>query len=172
MSKTADICGVCLFVFFVFFGGGGGYRNLSLAGNIRRLIPVPFSYEIQLSNHLWFTVNQGIMTLLHKHAWINNYIPQSHLTWWLHHMETFSIILALCEGNPPVISGFPSQRPVTCFDVFFDLCLNKRLSKQSIHQWFETPSCSLWCHCNDFGFNQFLTVSIFFCSERIKFQQI
>ena len=34
------------------------------------------------------------------------------------------------------------------FDVFFLLCLNKRLSKQSRHQWFDTPSCSLWCHCN------------------------
>ena len=26
--------------------------------------------------------------------------------------------------------------------------LNKRLSKQSIRRWFETPSCSLWRHCN------------------------
>ena len=35
-------------------------------------------------------------------------------------------------GNPPVTGGFPSQRPVTrSFDVYFDLRLNKRLSKQS-----------------------------------------
>ena len=27
--------------------------------------------------------------------------------------------------------------------------LNKRLSKQSWGWWFETPSRSLWCHCND-----------------------
>ena len=26
--------------------------------------------------------------------------------------------------------------------------LNKRLSKQSRRRWFETPSCSLWRHCN------------------------
>ena len=32
--------------------------------------------------------------------------------------------------------------------MFFDLCLNKRLSKQSSGWWFEMPSCSLWCHCN------------------------
>ena len=31
---------------------------------------------------------------------------------------------------------------------FFDLCLNKRLSKQLRCQWFETPSCSLWRRCN------------------------
>ena len=30
----------------------------------------------------------------------------------------------------------------------FRLCLNKRLSKQSWRPWFETPSRSLWRHCN------------------------
>ena len=44
---------------------------------------------------------------------------------------------------------FPAQRPATrSFDVFFDMRLNKRLSKQSWGWWFETPSCSLWRHCN------------------------
>ena len=44
---------------------------------------------------------------------------------------------------------FPTQRPVTrSFDVFFDLGLNKRLSKQPWGWWFETPSWSLWRHCN------------------------
>ena len=39
-------------------------------------------------------------------------------------METFSALLALCAGNPPVTGEFPSQRPVTrSFDVFFDLRL-------------------------------------------------
>ena len=62
-------------------------------------------------------------------------------------METFSTSLALCAGNSPVTGEFPSQRPVTrSFDVFFDL--RKRLSKQSWGWWFETPSRSLWRHCN------------------------
>ena len=40
-------------------------------------------------------------------------------------------------------------QPVTRrFDVFFDVCLNKRLSKQSGRRWFETPSPSLWRHFN------------------------
>ena len=44
---------------------------------------------------------------------------------------------------------FPTQRPVTRgFDVFFDLRLNKRLSKQPWGWWFETPSWSLWRQCN------------------------
>ena len=39
--------------------------------------------------------------------------------------------------------------PVTrSFDVFFDLCPNRRLSKQSWGWWFETPSCPLWRHRN------------------------
>ena len=55
-------------------------------------------------------------------------------------METFSALLAICAGNSPVVPGeFTAQRPVTRgFDVFFDLRLNKRLSKQSWGWWFET----------------------------------
>ena len=41
-------------------------------------------------------------------------------------------LLAIWAGNSPVPGEFPAQRPVTrSFDVFFDLRLNKRLSKQS-----------------------------------------
>ena len=44
---------------------------------------------------------------------------------------------------------FPTQRSVTrSFDVFFDLRLNKRLSKQPWGWWYETPSWSLWRQCN------------------------
>ena len=32
---------------------------------------------------------------------------------------------------------------------FFNLCLNKRLSKQSWGWWFETLLCPLWRHCNE-----------------------
>ena len=43
-----------------------------------------------------------------------------------------STLLTLCVGNSPVTGDFPAQRPVTqSFDVSFDLCLNKPLSKQS-----------------------------------------
>ena len=39
-------------------------------------------------------------------------------------------------------------RTKTSFDVFFDLRLNKRLSKQSSGWWFETLSSPLWRHYN------------------------
>ena len=49
-------------------------------------------------------------------------------------METFSALLALCEGNSPVTGEFPSQRPVSrSFDIFFDL------PQQTAVQTIETP---------------------------------
>ena len=74
-----------------------------------------------------------------------------------HQMETFIALLALCVGNSLVTGEFPSQRPVKwSSDVFFDLHLNKRLSKQSIPWRFEMPSCSLWCHCNVLAYESHL----------------
>ena len=71
------------------------------------------------------------------------------MPWWRHQMETFFALLAICAGNSPASGEFPSQRPGTrSFDIFFDLQLNKRLSKQSWGWWFETPSCPLWRHGN------------------------
>ena len=70
-------------------------------------------------------------------------------SWWRHQMETFSALLAICAGISPVPGEFPPQRPVKrSFDVFFDLRLNKRLSKQSWGWWFETLSRPLWRQCN------------------------
>ena len=64
-------------------------------------------------------------------------------------METFSASLAICVGNSPATGEFPAQRPVSrSYDVFFDLRLNKRLSKHSWCWWFETSSRPLWRQCN------------------------
>ena len=66
-------------------------------------------------------------------------------------MEAFSALRAICVGNPPVTGEFTAQRPVTqSFNVFFDLGMNKRLSKQSWGWWFETLSRPLWRHGNVF----------------------
>ena len=60
-------------------------------------------------------------------------------------------VTAPSGGSPPVTGGFPSRGPVTrIFNVFFDLRLNKQLSKQWRRRLFETPSRSSWCHCNAF----------------------
>ena len=102
----------------------------------------------ELNFSIYYTV--GSVVLQCCAAWILRYI-KTHLSmtihsWWRHQMETFSALLAICAGNSPVTGEFPAQRPVTwSFDVFFDLRLNQRLSKQSWGWWFETPSCR---HCN------------------------
>ena len=72
-------------------------------------------------------------------------VVRVRMSWWRHQMETLSALLALCEGNSPVPGEFPSQRPAT---QSFDLSLNKRFSKPSRRRWFDTPSRSLWRHCN------------------------
>ena len=60
-----------------------------------------------------------------------------------------SALLALCAGNSTVTGEFPAHRPVTrSFDVFYDLRLNQWLSIQSWCWLFETPSCTLWRHCD------------------------
>ena len=72
-----------------------------------------------------------------------------YIAWWRHQMETFSALLAIFAGYSPVPGEFPAQRPVTrSFGVFFDLRLNKRLSKQSWGWWFDTLSRSLRRHRN------------------------
>ena len=89
------------------------------------------------------------------------------LAWWRHRMETFSALLTLCAGNSPVTGEFPSQRPGTrSFDAFFDLRLNKWLSKQSRHRWIETPLSSSWCHCYDISCHRALP---FVSSNLLKF---
>ena len=60
----------------------------------------------------------------------------------------FRVTGPLC-GDLTGPGEFPAQRPVTrSFDVFFDLRLNKRMSKQSWGWWFETLPWSLWRQCN------------------------
>ena len=79
---------------------------------------------------------------------LNSAIPQGVIT--SSYGNIFNDIAPLCEGNPTVTSGFPSQRPVTwSFDVLFYLRLTKRRSKQSRRRRFETSSRSLWPHCHE-----------------------
>ena len=98
-------------------------------------------------------------------AWMSNYIPHKPWVWLL----IQQCIMTSSNGNIFRVTGhlcgeftgprwIPAQRPVTrSFDVFFDLRLNKRLSKQSRGWWFEKPSRSLWRQRN--GKNGCLGVS-------------
>ena len=75
--------------------------------------------------------------MLQRRCWLRRWLHSYfrvylYYTWWRHQMETFPALLAIGAGNSPVLGEFPAQRPVTrSFYVFFDLRLNKRLSKRS-----------------------------------------
>ena len=70
------------------------------------------------------------------------------ITWWRHQVETFSALLDICAGNSPASGEFPAQRPVTrSFDVFFDLCLNKRLRKQLARASPSSTETGQWVCC-------------------------
>ena len=100
------------------------------------------------ASHLWWSIQHSFEN--QSNYWdLWNIICNGISPCWCHQMETFSALLAICAGNSPVPGEFPAQRPVTrSLDVFFDLRLNQRLSKQSWGWWFETLSCSSWRHCN------------------------
>ena len=71
--------------------------------------------------------------------------------WWRHRMKTFPRYWHFVRGILQSPVNFSSQRPVTRrFNVFFDVHLNKRLSKQPRYLWFGMPLRSLWRHCNGF----------------------
>ena len=122
---------------------------------------------VSKSGPMW-TIRTVIPTWLYNQIsdWIHNTADRIERTSWqgkLHPGNNHSIkhddvikwnnfprVLVLWVGDSPVTGEFPAQRPVTqSFDVFFDLHLNKRLSKQTKRRWFETQSCPLWRHCNE-----------------------
>ena len=100
---------------------------------------------ICISSHALAYISQDLLGVRCKHAMTNLSMMTSS------NGNIFRVTGHLCGE---FTGEFPAQRPVTRgFDVFFDLCPNKRLSKQWWGWWFETPSWSLWCHRNGLAHN-------------------
>ena len=55
--------------------------------------------------------------------------------WWHYDIEMLSILPALCEGNPLVIGGFPSQRTTDVELGCFLCCFSKLLNKHASCWW-------------------------------------
>ena len=92
-------------------------------------------YCCALLFHSYIMIDDGLMWFIHL------YFLHDDIMKWKH----FPLYWPFVWG----IHRWPTQRPVTwSFDVFFDLHLNKQLSKQSRRWWFKMPSRSLWHHCN------------------------
>ena len=91
----------------------------------------------------WFQLNSG--SLWHVHIEMIMFktrrISQDDVIKWNHFPRYWSFV----RGTT---GRFLSQTPVTQSLMCSLICLNKRLSKQSIHWWSETPSRPLWRHCN------------------------
>ena len=80
--------------------------------------------------------------------------PHNDVIKWKHYPRDWSFVWGISQ----VTGEFPIQRPVSrrC-DIFSDLRLNERLSKQSWGWWFETPSHPSWCHSNAYMRTRTLT---------------
>ena len=106
--------------------------------------------RILLSSRILCTLWHAIYPIKHVHGFHDDVIK------WKHFPRYWPFVRGIHRS--PVTGEFHAQRPVTrSFDVFFDLRLNKWLSKQSWGRWFETLSRPLWRHCND-GFDFFFLV--------------
>ena len=79
-------------------------------------------------------------------TWINS--VWTIITWAII-SEIIVSLLALCEGNPPVTGGFPSQRASNMKLRWF-LC---HKLQQAVEQTVELQICDamalMWCHCNN-----------------------
>ena len=83
-----------------------------------------------------------------RNVWHNIYLISIYRPPFIGSLDCRSIICCDCD--------FPHSHNIirVTFNVFFDLRLNKWLSKQSRCRWFETTSCSLWRHCNERNWNR------------------
>ena len=143
--------------------------------NCRRLFRLVFVNEIVV---IWFefyySYSQRVQLTISQH-WLRNDDELSdeigvlnvHDSLWsllwrkgsVDRKILYDCMMTASNGNifyvtGPLCGEFPSQRPATRrIDGFFDLRLNKRLSKQPRGWWFETPPHSLWRHRNVFGTN-------------------
>ena len=102
------------------------------------------------TNGLWISLQfsniDPLMVATRYELHISKYFYHDDIIKWNHFPRYWPFVRGIHRW--PVNS--PHKGPVTqSFDVFFDLCMNKRLNKQSWSWWFETPSRQLWRHCND-----------------------
>ena len=89
---------------------------------------------------------QGRETLVALGHFADALLKHDDVIKWKH----FRVTGPLCgefTGHRRILLTKASSAELWCN--FFDLQLNKRLSKQSRRRWLETPSRWLWRHCNE-----------------------
>ena len=117
------------------------------------LLTLSYTSYFMILSQIWYTKfrhnNVQYNILLHRVKETLNLQKTNNSMTTSSNGNIFHVTGPLC-GDFTGHRWIPAQRPVTrSFDVFFDLRLNKRLSKQSRRRWFETPSHSLWRICSE-----------------------
>ena len=97
------------------------------------------SDSISVCNVPCYTINQDSM---HR---------ANFISWRLHDMKTLSVLLALCEGNPLVTGGIPSNKRASNVEIWYYLCY-----KRSVEQTVELPMMSPRRSCVTLVYLQFL----------------
>ena len=129
--------------------------SLNVKQHWNRYIVILIKFSLLASAEVVKITVQPMIKILSKwqHFCFSECHMKTHLCFFKHDdvikWKHYRVTGPLC-GEVTGPGEFPKQRPVTrSFDVFFDLRLNKRLSKQWWGCWFETPSWSLWRHCSE-----------------------
>ena len=84
------------------------------------VFPLFFNRQILCLGNCFFVRNN--INIEVRHCWLKL------MSWWRHHMETFSALLALCAGNSPITRWIPrtkaSDAELWCLFVFICACVN------------------------------------------------
>ena len=79
-------------------------------------------------------------------------IDCNKFTWRRHSIEKFPVLLALCEGNPPVTVDSPHKGPVTWALMFSLMFAQTNGWANNRGQMVETLWWSLWRHCSEINY--------------------
>ena len=119
--------------------------NISINGMSLKMI----NLKIAPKYAPWCHVNMRLqpITLLWKWPWRYTFCTTCHddVIKWKPFPRYWPYVRGIHRSS---VNSLQKGLVTRSFDVFFDLCLNKRLSKQSWGWWFETPSRSSWRHRN------------------------
>ena len=137
------------------------------------MLPLPFLKEKKKTMEWSLSILLSIcsiVSVLH----IIDAVTQQPLGWFILNKYDDVSKWKHCPRYWPFVQGIhrgPVNSPhkwsvMRSFHVFFDLCLNKRLSKQLWGWWFETPSYPLWRHCNGWNCLGLQIVTLWFVAHQ------
>ena len=77
------------------------HKNHGIGSRVEIEAQITIDTERQSDTHIW--------CLAHEKRDMLKPVKPAHYAWWRRQMETFSALLAICEGNSPVDSPYKGQ---------------------------------------------------------------